>query len=387
MLFEYMFVYLMIDVFCLVFSIVIFTKINIDMGTEREVNALRGLTVAYMVFLVLDAVWAMGTYDTWLMTRAATGIFEAMTLLLMGIVAYCWFLYAEFRLGARYAQRRRFALYAAIPVFAVVVLYATTRFTGLVYTIGPDATFTEGPLALLPDVVFLLYVVIATVHAVIRFARERSSVRRLEIAPLMWFAIPPVACGILDIFMHGMPVMALSTFASVLLVFMSSQDSRINTDALTGLNNRRRAVEYIEDSISGIADGKLFGVFMIDVDYFKDINDKHGHGEGDHALQLIAQGLRLAMDGHHGLAARWGGDEFLVAAFLSSADEPAELEESIQRSIDVACERSGVDYDVSVSMGYALADRGESISDLVAEADRALYEQKAEHHVALKRSR
>ncbi|MBQ9041361.1 MAG: GGDEF domain-containing protein [Eggerthellaceae bacterium] len=387
MLFEYVFVYLMIDVFCLAFSIVIFTKINIDMGTEREVNALRGLTVAYMAFLVIDAIWAMGTYDSWLMTRAATGIFEAMTLLLMGIVAFCWFLYVEFRLGSPYAQHRRFVVLSAIPVFIIILMYATTRFTGLIYTIGPDATFVEGPLALLPDVVFLLYVVVATIHAVIRFVRERSSIRRFEIAPLMWFAIPPVACGILDIFLHGMPVMALSTFASVLLVFMSSQDSRINTDALTGLNNRRRAMQYIEDSVAGISEGTLFGVFMIDVDYFKDINDKRGHGEGDHALQLIAEGLRRAMDGHHGLAARWGGDEFLVATFLNAAENPVDLEEGIQRAIDAVCERSGVGYNVSVSMGYALAERDEAISDLVAEADRMLYEQKAEHHAALKHAR
>ena len=383
MLVEFVFVYLLIDVFCATFSIVIYTKITIDSGTEREVRALRGFIIAYIVFLIADAIWCMGTYDTWMMTEAAAGIIEAATLLIMGVVAYFWFLYVEYRIGLPYTNSRWFPLIAATPIIVTTLLYATTRFTGLIYTIGPDASFIEGPLALLPDIFFLLYGAFASVHALVHLLRETSSVRRREIAPLIWFPIPPVLCGILDLFMHGMPVMALSVFASVLLVFMNSQDSRINTDALTGLNNRRRASEYIEDSLAGMSEGERFGVFMIDVDYFKDINDANGHGEGDRALQIIAEGLRRAMDGHHGLAARWGGDEFLIAAHLDAGKDPEELVRAVQSSIDDAREANNVDYRVSVSVGYAIAQGKVPMANLIAEADRKLYEQKTAHHAAL----
>lgn len=387
MLFEYVLMYVLVDVFCLVFAFVIYSKITVDMGTEREVRALRWFIVAYVVFLVADAVWALGEYGALPMTDAATGIMEAATLVVMGAIAYCWFLYAEFRLDAPYADRRFFALFAAAPMAVVLALYATTRFTGWIYTIGPDASFTEGPAAALPMFIFLAYVVYVSIHALVRSLRETSSVRRGEVFTLVLFAVPPTVCGILDLLVHGMPVMALSVFASLLLVFMNTQDSRINTDALTGLNNRRRAVEYIEDSLAGMSEGTLFGVFMIDVDFFKDINDTRGHGEGDHALQLIAEGLRRAIDGHHGLAARWGGDEFLVATYLDPIERPVDLEDDIQHAISSACERVALGYAISVSVGYALADRGDALSDLVVEADRMLYERKAAHHAAAGRSR
>ena len=196
MLFEYIFVYLMIDVFCLLFSFVIYSKITIDMGTEREVRALRMMLIGYDLFLVTDAVWAMGLYGVLPMSAAAIGIIEAVTLLLMGFVAYCWFLYVEYKLHARYAYGRYFAFIVAIPVALVLLLYATTRFTGLIYTIGPDASFTAGPLELLPLAVFLAYVVFTTIHALMRFIGEKSSVRRAEIAPLVLFGVRAIGMTI-----------------------------------------------------------------------------------------------------------------------------------------------------------------------------------------------
>ena len=133
-----------------------------------------------------------------------------------------------------------------------------------------------------------------------------------------------------------------------------------------------------------MSEGERFGVFMIDVDYFKDINDANGHGEGDRALQIIAEGLRRAMDGHHGLAARWGGDEFLIAAHLDAGKDPEELVRAVQSSIDDAREANNVDYRVSVSVGYAIAQGKVPMASLIAEADRKLYEQKTTHHATLK---
>ena len=387
MLYQFVFVYLMIDVFCLFFSLVIYSKITIDMGTEREVRALRGLIITFCVFLVIDAVWAMCYYDSWLVTDAAAGVVEAVTMLLMGTVAFFWFLYAENRLAAPYINARFFVPCAAIPIALVAVLDLLTPLTGWMFSIGPEHSFIEGPLAGMPMFVFLVYVVYPAVHALVRARSERSRTRRGEQLTLVAFVVLPAACGVLDMFVHGMPVMAVSVFSSVLLVFLNTQDSRINTDALTGLNNRRRAVEYIEDSLAGGAGGRLFGVFMIDVDYFKEINDSRGHGGGDEALRIIAEGLRHAMAGRRGLASRWGGDEFLVAMFIAPPDQPQAMKLDIQREIDAACERNGFDEHIQVSVGHALAQDGAALSELVAQADRELYAEKAEHHASQEKPR
>jgi len=176
--------------------------------------------------------------------------------------------------------------------------------------------------------------------------------------------------------------MALSVFASLLLVFMNEQTSRVNTDTLTGLNNRRRATEYIEGALSDLEADDVFGVFMIDADYFKEINDQYGHSAGDRALQIIAEGMRCAIANHHGLAARWGGDEFLMATYLEPGEQPASMKDRIEQEIDAACDRSGVEYRIAVSVGYALANVGDAVSAVVDKADQALYRQKELTHSA-----
>ena len=377
---EYLFMYLMIDVFCLAFSLFIFTKITIDMGTEREVHALRRLIVAFALFLAADAVWAMGNFDTSIMSPATSGIVETVTILLIGFVAYYWFVYVENRLHAPYANYRFFPLVAAIPILLVLLLFLTTPFTAWVFTIGPDASFNSGPLYSLMPLLFLTYVIYTTIHSLVCLSRERSSLLKREYVTLATFAIPPSGGCVIDVLMHGTPVMAITVFSSLLLVFMNSQNSRINTDTLTGLNNRRRAEDYIENSLDDLPTNAPFYLFMIDVDFFKEINDTWGHGEGDRALRIIAEGLRRAMEGHRGLASRWGGDEFLLATYLGADETPDDFGKAIQREIDAECERNSIGYCIIVSMGFVQAKPGKNLEDLVTKADYLLYEQKADHH-------
>ena len=381
---EFVIMYVIVDVFCFIFSLVIFSKIPIDMGTEREVRAIRRLIVSFALYLVADAIWALGVYGVLPLSEIATGLIESLTMFIAGFIAYFWFVYAENRLRAPYVNYRFFTQIAAIPIVAVALLYATSYFTGFVFVIGPDGTYANGPLQLLLAIAFLFYVFYTAVHALACCVREKSSIRRREDLSYVWFAIPPLVFGVLDVLVHGMPSIAISVFSSILLVFMTSQDLRINTDALTGLNNRRRATEYIEDCLDELSDDR-FVVFIIDADYFKEINDTFGHAGGDRALQLIADGLRRAMDGHHGLAARWGGDEFLAAVFVAPEQSIDDVKRSINDAIAVACENSDEGQVVSVSIGAAVAHRGDTVVSLVAEADRALYAEKAAHHASVAR--
>jgi diguanylate cyclase (GGDEF)-like protein len=296
------------------------------------------------------------------------------------MTAYFCFLYAEYRMGSPYVDRRYFPHVAALPIVIAAVLFATTGFTQLAFTIEADGSFVEGPLYLVPGILFLGYLAYVNVHALIKLSRETSRVRRSEYATLFLFILLPALCAVIDIVVHGMPIMALATFAAILLLFMVKQDTRINTDALTGLNNRRRAEEYLESTLASLPDSARFAVFIIDADFFKEINDKQGHGEGDHALQLIAQGLRTVMEGHHGLAARWGGDEFLLATHIGTSETPDGMKDAIARHIAEASEQAGIRYLLSVSVGGTLARRGEALTEVIDLADTDLYLQKRDHH-------
>jgi len=95
-----------------------------------------------------------------------------------------------------------------------------------------------------------------------------------------------------------------------------------NTDARTGLANTRAFDQKLEDELSARADDETVAVLMLDLDHFKDFNDRHGHPSGDEALRAFADILRSCLR-EGDIAARYGGEEFAVA--LPGIDEATAL--------------------------------------------------------------
>lgn len=149
-----------------------------------------------------------------------------------------------------------------------------------------------------------------------------------------------------------------------------------STDALTGHLNRRALDLALENLIvEGDRRGAVFSLLMLDIDYFKKINDTHGHGVGDQALQAVAR--RIASPLRKGdLSARFGGEEFV--ALLPSADlaQTCEVAERIRQVVAQAALETEPPILATVSIGVAAYRAGMSAEDLLAMADREVYAAK-----------
>ena len=160
------------------------------------------------------------------------------------------------------------------------------------------------------------------------------------------------------------------------------------TDPLTGLANRRRLLAAFGDELNRSARyGTPLALLLIDLDRLKEINDRRGHAQGDRALQLVAESLRRSCRATD-LAARTGGDEFLVLAVNTSAGEALALaHRSARRSAASARpgtrrtrkEKTVPAPEVTVSIGVADLDdiTLPTFLSLHAAADAALYAAKA----------
>ncbi|KUL27808.1 GGDEF domain-containing protein [Actinoplanes awajinensis] len=146
----------------------------------------------------------------------------------------------------------------------------------------------------------------------------------------------------------------------------TTADLAAASDALTGLGNRRMFDRRINTVTTG---GSLL---LIDVDHFKDINDRYSHGVGDRVLGEIASVLRSHCR-HDEVAIRFGGDEF--ALFLSTGeDEARQVAERIRRVIEARDWSTIVPgLTVTLSMGLAACHTGEPGRDLYDRADARLY--------------
>ncbi|GEA89666.1 histidine kinase N-terminal 7TM domain-containing diguanylate cyclase [Cellulomonas cellasea] len=149
-------------------------------------------------------------------------------------------------------------------------------------------------------------------------------------------------------------------------------------DPLTDLHNRRHLMERFGPMLGEAAGaGEPLAVVVLDLDRFKRVNDEHGHLTGDAVLIAMAQRLRECVP-TGALAARWGGEEFVVVVPGADLTEGAVLAETLRRRCEAEPLGSGERVvRCTLSAGVAAYPvSGETVADLLLAADRALYEAK-----------
>lgn len=151
-------------------------------------------------------------------------------------------------------------------------------------------------------------------------------------------------------------------------------------DFLTGLLNRRGIIDRLEMERNRLArQHTRLGVIILDLDYFKRINDSHGHDAGDRALVHVANVIRGVMRSYD-VCARWGGEEFLVIVpGIADRDTLLRAAEKLRNQIRAKPFDAGTGViPITASVGCYLADPAESTDAMLKAADDALYRAKSE---------
>lgn len=153
------------------------------------------------------------------------------------------------------------------------------------------------------------------------------------------------------------------------------------TDALTGPHNARFFDPLVDTELAVMArEGDPLGIIMIDIDHFKELNDKYGHPAGDEALKVFARAVRNAVRDSDTVA-RYGGEEFVVLTRRSDLAGTKKLAEAVRLAveklvIDIGPKRTAR---ITASFGVASAPaHGIDRLGLLRVADQALYRAKAE---------
>ena len=148
------------------------------------------------------------------------------------------------------------------------------------------------------------------------------------------------------------------------------------TDSLTGLPNRRRLDEILAAAGQSPAMRHPLSVALIDIDHFKQVNDREGHAIGDAVLRTVALRL-LSVVRDNGHLGRWGGEEFLCVFPRIEADAALRLAEAMRAAVCIepvpVTESSGLLITVSIGVATGV---GVDAQRLVVDADTALYEAK-----------
>ena len=151
------------------------------------------------------------------------------------------------------------------------------------------------------------------------------------------------------------------------------------TDPLTGLPNRRYALKRLEQEwASSERNRRELSCMMLDIDYFKVVNDTYGHAGGDMVLKGLSKILKGLLR-NNDVACRMGGEEFMVICPDTDMESAALVAERIRESIErTVFPYGGKAIHITLSIGIAMRDAAhDSIDEMISIADKRLYEAKS----------
>lgn len=321
--------------------------------------------------LILDSLMWLLDGKTGPMIRE---IFIAVTVLYYlfnPLICMVWCFYVDYQI---YRDEKHFKKIwpIIIPAFANVIMTIVSIWSHTSFYLDENNVYHRGPLFLVMALIAFFYLFYTWVLTIVK----RRNIPKQDFLPIAIFMIPVIFGGIVQTFFYGVSLIWVCSTISILIIFINIQNAQLYKDHLTGLFNRRQLDRYLHDRVKDIENGLLAGL-MIDIDYFKRINDMYGHSAGDQALIDTSEILKKTFR-KNDFIARFGGDEFVVVIAVS---DKADLQKAIDRlheNVALFNAQKTVPYTISLSIGYDcyFDQTDKTAKDFIRHIDDLMYQDK-----------
>jgi len=375
---ELFYAYLILLMSLFVFTLFLLIKFSPDLVSKDEHTVFRLMLVSFMIYVFLCTLWAMCEFRLIVLPVEVLFTIYELTTVAVVTVGFMLFWFILLRIAPRAFRRPYVKWLAPLPYVFTVILIATNYWTKAVYTIDASQHINYewgyNAVPIISMAYFAEIMVIAAVkHRQTTVVSKRRTYRLMIEATLFIFIVVYV-----DNMFRYLTVLPVAAFGAILFIFVNVQESGINSDKLTLMNNRRKADDYLSDRLKNVSEENPMYLYMFDVDSFKQINDRYGHAEGDDALVMTASAIKQTVGKYTGFAARFGGDEFVIAWMPEEKNaDTALIPNTVSSLLKESCREKGKPYELSVSWGCAVCtDPSVSAAAYIKEADAGLYEMK-----------
>ncbi|MEI8199582.1 MAG: GGDEF domain-containing protein [Eubacteriales bacterium] len=366
--------YVEINAFAFVILILIYSNIrHLQEKYLLKQRIFLGLIVSVAFELVLDTlVWVLDG-KSGIIVRNINLTATAIGCICSAIPFILSCLYFVLQIQTNGKIKRNMVIALLIPAALNAVLSILSVFNGYYFYFDKANLYHRGDMFIVMPAIWVVYLL----FAVILLVKNRKTIQKRYFFPLIGFLVPPVVTGILQFSIYGLSIIWASFAISMQIVFMSIQNNQLYTDYLTGLFNRRQLDFYLDERVKNKKNDKMMAGIMVDLDAFKNINDKFGHVVGDSALIDAAQILRTSfwkMD----LICRYGGDEFVIIIERDSRKEIIDNVNLLIRNAGRFNQKDKSPYTISFSIGYDVFDyQAESSSQqFINRIDSLMYANK-----------
>lgn len=378
---EYAILYLEINIFSLVLIGIILLK---TMGLSQMVaqSNFAMSIIAEMVFFVSDTLFVLVNEGVLPGGKPVMMACKEVYFLATAAMCFFWFIYFEHLRETRFVKRRSYVLYSTSILWLMVIALLANLFNRSLFYIDESGVYRRGPFFILTYILSYSYVLIAFIRVMINLKRDTDATNKDLLIRLAFFPLFPGISGVLQFIYPRLPIACATISITTLYLYLTWVDQLISLDPLTGLNNRKQLTHTFNNLSKSHEDQDKIRLYLIDVNHFKQINDTYGHLQGDNALKIIAEALKAACKGANRgtLIARYGGDEFVILVSENNNDETIDLKERIKEKLKELSKKKSVPFELTVSVGSACSDNGDSLKDLILKADKAMYMEKKKYH-------
>ncbi len=381
--------YLVLNLFCLAIDFIVIFTAKRNFNNSKAQNVFT-VALAVLIFMtIIDTIYAAMDMGRIKNLSVNTAYLVKNLYFICGLLSgFFWFVFFERVLKSKFSENDRSIMFSSVLVIVGVILLIINRFNGFMFKmyisdyqteiIRYERTSTLGFTAFYFCI--YIYVVVSTIRC-FYFARKKEHYVESNKYMLVGFlAATPIIFGLLQLFYPRLPIVCAGLTLSTFILYVYVTNDQISNDNLTDLLTRKRALRSMERTIKlKFDDSSIFVLFMIDLNDFKNINDKYGHLEGDCALKAIAEALTKVSNNQKKkmIVGRFGGDEFLIGASLDLEAEIDIIIEQINNELKLQSDKINKGYELSASIGYAIySPELNTIKDLIEEADKKLYEAK-----------
>ena len=378
---EYAILYLEINIFSLVLIGIVLLKTRGLSQMVAQSNFAMSI-IAEMVFFVSDTLFVLVNEGVLPGGKPVMMACKEVYFLATAAMCFFWFIYFEYLRETRFVKRRRYVLYSTSILWLMVIALLANLFNHSLFYIDESGVYRRGPFFILTYILSYSYVLIAFIRVMINLKRDTEATNKDLLIRLAFFPLFPAISGVLQFIYPRLPIACAAISITTLYLYLTWVDQLISLDPLTGLNNRKQLTHTFNNLSKSHEDQDKIRLYLIDVNHFKQINDTYGHLQGDNALKIIAEALKAACKGANRgtVIARYGGDEFVILVSENNNDETIDLKERIKEKLKELSEKKSVPFELTVSVGSACSDNGDSLKDLILKADKAMYMEKKKYH-------
>lgn len=358
-----------IDFFSLIVLLMIRTGLRRGADMDRHLMTLTDAVIWAMVaVMIIDPI-------TWLCdglpgpgAHLTMWVTNLLVQLIVPIPPLIWYLIVNHLARPEHASSRVLMGLVRSVYCLVAALVITNPVTRLLFTIDAGNSYRRGPLFLLIFSVSAVFLLLSA----IKVCRHRTEYS-LDIMMTQFFWAPPLAAGVLQIFVPGVNLVVPSIVLCILAFYTSMMARSSRLDYLTGAHTR----SFLNMMMHQKMRGRTFGAMMLDVDQFKRINDRYGHLIGDEVLIGVASALKMSVR-RNDCVVRYGGDEFVLIIDTDDAAVVDAIISRISRLLNQFNESSVYPFNVSLSIGRDLyrPANGQTMQQFIAHIDRLMYADK-----------